>query len=117
VEDFTVVVKEMPGYADAWMRRAQARAALGEDEDALADLDTCLGLAAGERPRQADARLERAKIFQKRRDFRRAVAELQRSVELNPDNLQVRPRLSASPENAVHVSDFVPALAVHWLRL
>ena len=42
VEDFSVTIKEMPAYADAWMRRGQARAAMGEDEDALQDFEQCL---------------------------------------------------------------------------
>jgi hypothetical protein len=44
VEDFTATIQEVPSYGDAWMRRGQARAALGEDEDALADLQRCLEL-------------------------------------------------------------------------
>lgn len=44
VNDFTVTIKSVPSYGDAWMRRGQARAALGQDEDALADLQTCLEL-------------------------------------------------------------------------
>jgi len=44
VEDFSLTIKAMPGYGDAWMRRGQARTALGEDEDALQDFDRCLKL-------------------------------------------------------------------------
>ena len=46
VEDFSVTIKEMPVYADAWMRRGQARAAMGEDEDALQDFEQCLKLTS-----------------------------------------------------------------------
>ena len=46
VEDFSVTIKEMPAYADAWMRRGQARAAMGEDEDALQDFEQCLKLTS-----------------------------------------------------------------------
>ena len=47
VDDFTVTIKSVPSYGDAWMRRGQARAALGQDEDALADLLHCLELTPG----------------------------------------------------------------------
>lgn len=89
------MTKEMPSYGDAWMRRGQARSALGEDEDALADLQRCIQLSASssEPQRRADALHERGKIFQRQRDFCRAVAELQQSVELNPRNMQASPLL------------------------
>ena len=41
-----MTIKEMPVYADAWMRRGQARAAMGEDEDALQDFEQCLKLTS-----------------------------------------------------------------------
>ena len=47
MEDFTVTIRAVPTYGDAWMRRGQARAALGEDEDALVDLQRCLELTEG----------------------------------------------------------------------
>lgn len=53
VEDFSVTIAEVPSYGDAWMRRGQARAALGEDEDALADLTRCLSLTTADPHRQA----------------------------------------------------------------
>ena len=46
VEDFSVTIREMPAYADAWMRRGQARAAMGTDEDALQDFQQCLKLTS-----------------------------------------------------------------------
>ncbi len=51
VEDFSVTIEEMPAYADAWMRRGQARAAMGEDGDALQDFEQCLKLTS-ETPRK-----------------------------------------------------------------
>ena len=44
VEDFSVTIAEMPTYGDAWMRRGQARAAMGKDDDALQDFQQCLKL-------------------------------------------------------------------------
>lgn len=39
--------------------------------------------------KQAEARLERGKILHKQRNYRAAVAELQRAVDLNPQSKQV----------------------------
>ena len=47
-----MTIEKVPAYGDAWMRRGQARAALGEDEDALVDLARCLQLSAAEPSRQ-----------------------------------------------------------------
>ena len=47
-----MTIEKVPAYGDAWMRRGQARAALGEDEDALVDLARCLQLSATEPARQ-----------------------------------------------------------------
>ncbi|BDA45969.1 probable UDP-N-acetylglucosamine-peptide N-acetylglucosam at N-terminal half [Coccomyxa sp. Obi] len=103
IEDFSVTIEAVPAYGDAWMRRGQARAALGDDEDALADLARCLSLSSSEPARQArllicfgslnlgltaEARLERGKILHKQRNYRAAVAELQRAVDLNPHSKQ-----------------------------
>ena len=55
IEDFSVTIEAVPAYGDAWMRRGQARAALGEDEDALVDLARCLSLSSAEPARQACA--------------------------------------------------------------
>lgn len=41
-----MTIKEMPVYADAWMRRGQARAAMGKDEDSLQDFEQCLKLTS-----------------------------------------------------------------------
>lgn len=41
-----MTIKEMPAYGDAWMRRGQSRAAMGNDEDALQDFEQCLALTS-----------------------------------------------------------------------
>ena len=39
-----MTIAEMPTYGDAWMRRGQARAAMGRDDDAMQDFQECLKL-------------------------------------------------------------------------
>lgn len=51
MEDFSVTIREMPTYGDAWMRRGQARAAMGEDEAAMCDFEQCAQLTADPGPK------------------------------------------------------------------
>ena len=51
MEDFSVTIREMPSYGDAWMRRGQARAAMGEDEAAMRDFEQCAKLTADSGPK------------------------------------------------------------------
>ena len=54
MEDFSATIAEMPTYGDAWMRRGQARAAMGKDDDALQDFLQCLKLTP-EPPRKVSS--------------------------------------------------------------
>ena len=51
VQDFSVTIREMPTYGDAWMRRGQARAAMGEEEAAMHDFEQCARLTADPGPK------------------------------------------------------------------
>ena len=51
MEDFSVTIREMPTYADAWMRRGQARAAMGEEKAAMRDFEQCAQLTADPGPK------------------------------------------------------------------
>ena len=62
VEDFSVTIAEMPTYGDAWMRRGQARAAMGKDDDALHDFQQCLKLTS-EPARQVSSTLACLLVF------------------------------------------------------
>jgi tetratricopeptide (TPR) repeat protein len=44
--DFTEAIEMLPGFADVWKRRSQARAALGNVAGATRDLQDCLKLCA-----------------------------------------------------------------------
>lgn len=82
-------------YPDSWKRRGQARSALGDMPAALADLQRCIELlptfAGVENVAQsmAECHVERALMYQKVRDWRRAAAELRKATGLDDKNVQV----------------------------
>eukprot|EP00775_Hariotina_reticulata_P011921 gene11921-12065_t len=95
VEDFTTAIDVEPRYPDTYKRRGQARSALGDTQGALEDLekaakllDTLPGaeqMAAGG---PADCYSERGMLYQKLRDYRRAVKELVKATDLDSSNAQ-----------------------------
>lgn len=97
VEDFSAAVAVMPDYGDGWKRRGQARAALGQVEGALADFTKAVELVA-EPGGRAEALAERGTLLQKRRDLRRAAADLEQAVALEGRSKQVL----ATPPGAFH---------------
>jgi tetratricopeptide (TPR) repeat protein len=95
IADFTAAIEVEPRYADTWKRRGQARSALGTcDDTALTDLAKAVELlplmGAGDSAiSRAECLLERAMVYQRRRDYRRAVTQLKEAVKLDPENHQM----------------------------
>ncbi|GAX83792.1 hypothetical protein CEUSTIGMA_g11217.t1 [Chlamydomonas eustigma] len=93
VNDFSIAIEVEPRYADTYKRRGQARSALGEQEGALQDLGKALELmplmGQESNTSRADVLLERAMIFQRQRDYRRACKELHEAVKYDTNNHQI----------------------------
>ena len=75
MDDFTAAIDIEPRFADSYKRRGQARSAIGDTDGALNDFKSCIERSRDPRVR-ADCYMERGSIFQKKRDYRKAEAEL-----------------------------------------
>ncbi|KAK9817859.1 hypothetical protein WJX72_003273 [[Myrmecia] bisecta] len=85
IEDFSVAIELNPNFDDAYKRRGQARAALEQDKLALADLRRAVELSRTHQ-QKAEGHQEIGMLFQRQRDFRKATAEFQKVVEMDPTN-------------------------------
>eukprot|EP00878_Enallax_costatus_P029471 GHUV01031958.1.p1 GENE.GHUV01031958.1~~GHUV01031958.1.p1 ORF type:complete len:414 (+),score=144.70 GHUV01031958.1:3-1244(+) len=97
VDDFSKAIAVEPRYPDTYKRRGQARSALGDHQGALDDLDKAAQLvkefpgaeALQQGPgAEADCLAERGMLYQKLRDYRRAVRELSKATALEANNPQ-----------------------------
>jgi tetratricopeptide (TPR) repeat protein len=88
VEDFSAAIEIEPRYYDTYKRRGQARSALGQQTEALADLKKAYDLIGtmgqGDVAAKADCLLERGMIYQRQKDYRRACVEVKEAVKLDP---------------------------------
>ncbi|KAL3145349.1 hypothetical protein ABBQ38_001606 [Trebouxia sp. C0009 RCD-2024] len=87
VEDFTLAVEHAPTFADGWKRRGQARSAMGQNQEALEDLQHAIDLFP-DTDAKAECHTERGMVYQKLHDFARAVKDLKQAVKYQPKNLQ-----------------------------
>lgn len=80
IDDFTAALDLDPTFAEAWHRRAQAFAALGDDDNAIRDIQATLA----REPRQFIAMVGLAGLREKRGDLEGAVRSLEAALELYP---------------------------------
>ncbi|PSC68513.1 suppressor of RPS4-RLD 1-like isoform X1 [Micractinium conductrix] len=83
VADFSAAIELEPRFHDFHKRRGQALAALGDDEGAARDLQAAIGLAADDATK-AEGHEELGRLYQKKKDYRRAQAEFERAAALAP---------------------------------
>jgi tetratricopeptide (TPR) repeat protein len=103
LEDFNAAIALEPRYPDFYKRRAQALGALGRDEEALSDLMMAAELLPLEDSSgRAETLTDAARIYQKRRDYRRAEATAREALALTPSAL---PLLSALASSQVSQGD------------
>lgn len=69
IDDFSVAIRLYPRYAESWKRRGQARGALGQNEDALADLQKALQLSQDHQSK-AECLTEQGMLYHKLKDYR-----------------------------------------------
>eukprot|EP00210_Caulerpa_lentillifera_P002409 g2310.t1 len=87
IEDFSTSIEIMPMYPESWKRRSQARSALGQNEQALKDLDRAIELS-GDSLFKAECIFEQGMIYHKLKNYKKAVGVLQKSLGLNPKSAQ-----------------------------
>ncbi|KAK9791186.1 hypothetical protein WJX73_002593 [Symbiochloris irregularis] len=85
VEDFSVAIDTVPQYMDAWKRRGQARAALGDLDLAAQDLLRCLEMQPSAQE-EADIRIELGQVFRRSKDVRKAAVHCKKASQLSPTN-------------------------------
>ena len=78
--DYDAAIRREPSAA-LYRERGQARAAVGDLEQAVADFTEVLAID----PRDAGARLSRAGVYHGRGEFREALADLNEALRLQPD--------------------------------
>lgn len=80
------VVRLAPNWAEGFVRRAQARVALGDDAGARSDLETALR----QEPRRFDALTMLSAVAERSGDKSQALAASRRALALQPMNEQLR---------------------------
>ena len=68
-----MAIKVYPMYGESWKRRGQARGALGQNEDAIADLQKALELSPDHHSK-AECLTEQGMLYHKLKDFRQIFA-------------------------------------------
>ena len=91
IEKLNQVIELRPDFAEAWNRRGNAYAALGDEDRALADYDHAIAL----NPYQFGAMESCADIWMTRSNYRKAVDYLRRALDLNPNLSQAAEVLHA----------------------
>ena len=81
IEKLDQVIELKPEFAEAWNRRGNAFAALGEDDRALADYDRTIAL----NPYQFGALESCGAIWMTRSNYRKAAEYFRRALDLNPN--------------------------------
>eukprot|EP00002_Diphylleia_rotans_P011528 TRINITY_DN2276_c0_g1_i5.p1 TRINITY_DN2276_c0_g1~~TRINITY_DN2276_c0_g1_i5.p1 ORF type:complete len:721 (+),score=162.18 TRINITY_DN2276_c0_g1_i5:58-2220(+) len=91
IEDFTSVTKIDPTIPEAWKRRGQVHTAMGLEKEALADMNESVRLSP-----DADSYQQRGTIYQKQKNYRRALADFRKAYELDPTNTQLLGHLAVN---------------------
>jgi len=81
IEKLNQVIELKPEFAEAWNRRGNAYAALGDQDRALADYDRAITL----NPYQFGAMESCADIWMTRSNYRKAADYFRRALDLNPN--------------------------------
>uniref|UniRef100_A0A0D3A5X1 Uncharacterized protein n=1 Tax=Brassica oleracea var. oleracea TaxID=109376 RepID=A0A0D3A5X1_BRAOL len=84
IDDFTKAIQSNPAAGEAWKRRGQARAALGEFAEAVEDLTRALELEP--KPESPDILYERCIINFRSKDFTAGVNDLSIYLKQEKDN-------------------------------
>ncbi|KAF3531082.1 hypothetical protein DY000_02038159 [Brassica cretica] len=84
IDDFTKAIQSNPAAGEAWKRRGQARAALGEFAEAVEDLTRALELEP--KPKSPDILHERCIINFRSKDFTAGVNDLSICLKQEKDN-------------------------------
>ncbi|CAN0476544.1 unnamed protein product, partial [Phaeothamnion confervicola] len=94
IEKFNQVVELKPDFAEAWNRRGDAYAALGDEDRALADYEHAIAL----NPYQFGAMTACADIWMSRSNYRKAAEYFRRALDLNPNLTEAAEALHALEE-------------------
>jgi len=81
IEKLNQVIELKPDFAEAWNRRGDAYATLGDEDRALADYERAIAL----NPYQFGAMTSCADIWMTRSNYRRAADYFRRALDLNPN--------------------------------
>ena len=80
-KDFSQAIEIDPNCSDAWKRRGQTRAALGQDGDAIQDLTKAAGITADH-----ECFHQRGIVYHKMHDYRKALADFRKALDLEAKN-------------------------------
>ena len=94
IEKLNQVIELKPDFAEAWNRRGNAYAALGDEDRALADYDRAIDL----NPYQFGAMESCADIWMTRSNYRKAADYFRRALDLNPNLSEAAEALHALEE-------------------
>ena len=81
IEKLNLVIELKPDFAEAWNRRGNAYAALGDEDRALADYDHAIAL----NPYQFGTLESCGEIWMTRSNYRKAADYFRRALDLNPN--------------------------------
>lgn len=94
IEKLNQVIELKPEFAEAWNRRGDAYAALGNEDRALADYERTIAL----NPYQFGAMESCADIWMTRSNYRKAAEYFRRALDLNPNLPEAAQALHALEE-------------------
>ena len=94
IEKLNQVIELRPDFAEAWNRRGNAYAVLGDDDRALADYDRALAL----NPYQFGTLESCGEIWMTRSNYRKAADYFRRALDLNPNLSEAAEALHALEE-------------------
>ncbi len=94
IEKLNQVIELKPDFAEAWNRRGNAYAALGDEDRALADYDRAIAL----NPYQFGTLESCGEIWMTRSNYRKAADYFRRALDLNPNLSEAAEALHALEE-------------------
>ena len=88
-EVYSDAIDRLPGFSEAWNRRATVRYYLGDHDGSLADIEATLRLE----PRHFGAIWGLGMILGAKRDYERAILAFERLLEIKPGASDAQPRI------------------------